>query len=570
CWGYTGPDTNTDSDMAPFIESRVPYGVEVGTMLIFGPMFREFSCVAGTECKILVEGTGLSLDKNRLFLITGGSCTVVVNFLYEYHILKTAAVTSVPVLEDTTEQTPETAYMHPTFKTDADLPYTETFLTGIDSTPYDLEKLNITRVANYQRSTIMVGPVAVTPGVPMISTLNEYTMTAVDVRGSDRFELCYLADPSTSLNAVNFGFMRIIGPRPAARPFTCYLGSPCILGVNGVKLKRGVNVLQINRKPQCQEDSKLTMDTKAFTNPTPSGFDVGKAIREGYLESWNDAEFYFRDNDPLLASILEQQQKASLLAGTTTSSASGASSNKSSTSANPKDSTEIHYHHFGVLLGTSADYVGEYFVCWRDSPGVEYTMMGTLNLVAPTLVNKASKFDCVLGRECKTEMDLQGFDQKNASEFRWAFPRMQLVAGGALTTSTGSSATYVDRDQCYTPDVTASDLGAKGLEEASSAGGSTGAASTALSTTNYPIEIDYVKPNYFEGLSEFLPFIWPQGDTATTVVPVEFGIPRNARPGRYLLCWSRRGRGHRVRIAEIHVRGPEFQTSECVLGVPCG
>ncbi|CAD7965441.1 unnamed protein product, partial [Amoebophrya sp. A120] len=239
CWGYTGPRKNNDNDMAPFVEDRVNYGVEVGTLLVFGPMFRQFDCVAGTECKVLVEGTGLSADKNRIFLVSGGTCLSVVNFLYEFYVFKSKAV--IPLLEDV-----ETGDVVQYFRQSTDInqePYTEEFLSSVDVKQANLADLNITRVANYRPNSILVGPISVTPGLQMASTLNEYSMSALAVRGSDNFQACYLADPSSSLNAINFGVLRIIGPRPAARTYTCVLGSPCILGVTGLQLKRGVNHL---------------------------------------------------------------------------------------------------------------------------------------------------------------------------------------------------------------------------------------------------------------------------------------------------------------------------------------
>lgn len=88
CWGYTGPQEVFHHELSEYYAPDVtPYPIHVGDLLISGPVFREYECIAGMKCDITVEGLGLSKIRNRLY-ITGGegnsaSCEPVQAYLHQ-------------------------------------------------------------------------------------------------------------------------------------------------------------------------------------------------------------------------------------------------------------------------------------------------------------------------------------------------------------------------------------------------------------------------------------------------------------------------------------------------------
>ncbi|CAD7965439.1 unnamed protein product, partial [Amoebophrya sp. A120] len=71
----------------------------------------------------------------------------------------------------------------------------------------------------------------------------------------------------------------------------------------------------------------------------------GLAIREKYLDSWDDAQYWFHGDEDFYNGTTAGTAGTARTAGGTTTKQS-----------NPKDSTAIHYHHFGMPIGPSAEY----------------------------------------------------------------------------------------------------------------------------------------------------------------------------------------------------------------------
>eukprot|EP00926_Amoebophrya_sp_RCC4398_P006906 GSA120T00007350001.1 len=243
-------------------------------------------------------------------------------------------------------------------------------------------------------------------------------------------------------------------------------------------------------------------------------------------------------------------------------------------------------------------------------------MVGSIDLVAPTLLSRKTSFNCFLGKECKVDMSLNGFDEKKKSVFRWTFPK-QYGYSIAVNGAPGADMSTKEAEDCFLPEF-------EGLEV------------LTKTNTSDTTSVDFVpRSDYFEGMQAELVFDWDRvissgsggsddditstddssatamndtmngtsgGNSSTTAimptamgivvlapttapdsgasnsaattndaqVHVSFGFPRNARPGRYLLCWSKSSRGQRVKVAEIFLRGPNEQVSGCTLGVSCG
>lgn len=123
------------------------------------------------------------------------------------------------------------------------------------------------------------------------STITVYTLQPENFQGAAKFQACWLADISQSLMMINIGEIHVVGPEVFQEAFECVLGSPCVIGVSGFRLKRNKNRLGIFENEDCNVNPTPYDFGPWFENPSVSGFNVDAAIDKGWLKSYDDVEF---------------------------------------------------------------------------------------------------------------------------------------------------------------------------------------------------------------------------------------------------------------------------------------